>query len=229
VVRDLIISDIVAGVIGYLVGSIPFGYIIGRARGVDIREHGSGNIGATNAGRVLGRKWFFIVFALDFLKGCVPVVLGWVFLTLVRDKTLLDINPASVGDVMLAAGIGALLGHVFPIYLGFRGGKAVATGLGVLAGLNPLAAVIAFGVFLLLLVLVRYMAVASMAGAIAAPLAYLIAEGGATWHAPYTAHFIAFIGAALFIIIRHGSNIRRLAAGTETRIILFGGKRDKGK
>jgi len=218
---NLIISDAVAGLLGYMAGSIPFGYLVGKAKGIDIREHGSGNIGATNMGRVLGRRFFFLVFALDFLKGCVPVLLGWLFLTIVTEYDFAGIARADVGDVMLAAGIGALVGHMYPIYLGFKGGKAVATGLGVLAGLSLPAAALALGVFLVLLFIWRYVSLASILAAVAAPAAYVIAEGRDTWHAPYTAHFIAFIVAALFIIIKHRTNIMRLMKGTETRVTIF--------
>src|SRR5947209_7857227 len=117
----------------YLVGAIPFGYLIGRARGVDIFEHGSGNIGATNVGRVLGRRFGILVFLLDFAKGALPVLMA----ARLCGLTELEV-PAQSLEV--TAGLAAFLGHLFPVYLRFRGGKGVATGAGVVAMLLPVPA-----------------------------------------------------------------------------------------
>src|SRR5262245_54563182 len=125
--------------LSYLVGAIPFGYLIARSRGVDIFHAGSGNIGATNVGRVLGRRFGILVFVLDFLKGAVPVALmSW--------------WQGSRDGAAVAAGLAAFVGHMFPIYLGFRGGKGVATGTGVVAVLLPGPAVGAVLVWVTVLV-----------------------------------------------------------------------------
>src|SRR5437870_3812335 len=121
----------------YLVGAIPFGYLIARARGVDIFHAGSGNIGATNVGRVLGRRFGLVVFALDFAKGAVPVALSGLLPAEAHDALGLP-NALRVGVALCS-----LLGHLFPVYLGFRGGKGVATGAGTVAVLVPGPAVLA--------------------------------------------------------------------------------------
>src|SRR5262245_17535552 len=144
----------------YLVGSVPFGLVAGLLKGVDIRQHGSKNIGATNAGRVLSRPWFFIVLTLDALKvaGC---ALAGHFLA------------ANAGaDLALAAGVGAIVGHFFSVYLGFKGGKGVAAGLGVVLvlahppqALVPYPAFVALCAFALVLLATRWMSAASIAAA----------------------------------------------------------------
>ena len=142
----------------YLIGALPFGYLIARARGVDILREGSGNIGATNVGRVLGRKFGALVFALDFAKGALPAAAG---------RALAGATPLSPDELGVAAGLAAFLGHLFPVYLGFRGGKGVATGAGVVAVLVPGPAVGAVLVWLATLGAARYVSLASVAAALA--------------------------------------------------------------
>ena len=211
-------SVVFAAVVGYLMGSIPFGYLIGRANGVDLREHGSGNIGATNASRVLGRKFFYIVFLLDFAKGCAPVLLAYLFSELARTHQLGDV---ALGDIMLSAAVGACVGHVFPLYLRFKGGKAVATGLGVLTALLPLAGLMCLGVFVLVLLVSRYVSLASITASLAAPGAFLLEYSDDVTNAPILGRFILVTVLVAMIIVRHRSNIRRLIEGTESRIKLF--------
>src|SRR4051812_26224322 len=142
----------------YLVGAIPAGYLVARARGVDILQQGSGNIGATNVGRVLGLWWGILVFLLDFAKGAGPVLAaGW----------LLE-QPAVLWPHTLAvvAGIAAFLGHLFPIYLGFRGGKGVATGAGVIAVLVWEIALLVVAGWAVVLFATRYMSLASLTAAL---------------------------------------------------------------
>src|SRR6476646_3090635 len=128
---------LLALVIAYLVGAIPFGWLIARSRGIDIFHAGSGNIGATNVGRVLGRKFGLLVFALDFAKGAGPVLVAGILPADVRDAFELP-DALRVG-----AALAAFLGHLFPVYLGFRGGKGVATGAGVVLVLTPVPALAA--------------------------------------------------------------------------------------
>src|SRR5437870_2133365 len=137
----------------YLIGSIPFGFLVARAKGVDIFHAGSGNIGATNVGRVMGQKWGLIVFALDVLKGALPTA-GILVLI------------ASI-DWAVAAGLAAILGHLFPIYLRFRGGKGVATGFGAVAVLLPFSAAIALLSWLIVVSWTRYVSLASIMAALA--------------------------------------------------------------
>src|SRR5215475_5384529 len=142
--------------LSYLVGAIPFGYLVARGRGVDILKQGSGNIGATNVGRVLGRPFGVLVFALDFAKGAVPVVLARNFAGDYADSSWLEVG----------AGLAAFLGHLFPVYLGFRGGKGVATGAGVVAVLVPLPFLAALVAWILVLAGWRYVSLASVSAAV---------------------------------------------------------------
>lgn len=195
----------IALVVGaYLLGSIPSSYLLVRNReGVDIREHGSGNAGATNVLRVSGPGLAVLTLLLDIAKGAAPVVLG----------KMLEMPGPAIG----MAGVAAVLGHVFPVYLGFRGGKGVATAAGVMLVLDPLAAVAGIVVFVILVLVTRYVALGSMGSVAAFPvLAYLLGLAG--WTEPPAVWFLlnaAFI--ALLIIVRHQSNIVRIRAGTELK------------
>src|SRR3954466_10974522 len=121
---NTVVLLLLTALVSYLIGSIPFGYLIARMRGVDIFGAGGGNIGATNVGRVLGRKFGLLVFALDFLKGAVPTLAARLW-------------EGRAGELSVAVGLAAVLGHMFPVYLRLRGGKGVATGFGVVAVLLP--------------------------------------------------------------------------------------------
>src|SRR5439155_15374616 len=149
---------LMAAMAGYLIGAIPFGYLVARSRGVDIFQHGSGNIGATNVGRILGRRFGILVFLLDFAKGAVPAGLG------LAVAHWLGIEPPAV--VGVAGGLAAFLGHLFPIYLGFRGGKGVATGAGVVVVLLPVPAAAAVLTWILFIAAFRYVSLASLAAAL---------------------------------------------------------------
>ncbi|MGK0184570.1 MAG: glycerol-3-phosphate acyltransferase PlsY [Verrucomicrobiales bacterium] len=192
------ISEITALVASYVFGATPFGYLAGRLRGMDIRQHGSGNIGATNAFRVLGKPTGIVVFVLDFLKGLLPV--------LITCKVFPDAPLAPV-----LAGVGTILGHNFTFWLGFRGGKGIATSAGVLLALLPIAMLIGLGVWLSLFFATRYVAVASIGAAFAIPIVTAIRDRE---NLPLLIFSIA-IGA--LAIVRHRPNIQRLMAGTENR------------
>jgi glycerol-3-phosphate acyltransferase PlsY len=192
-------------IVSYLVGAIPVGYLIVRwLRGEDIREHGSGVIGATNVLRVLGRGWFVVVMLLDAAKGYVPAMVTWYIF--------------GTHDMQVAAGIAAVLGHDFPVYIGFRGGRGVATSFGVYAALAlPLAVgMVAVGIFIVLAL--RYMSVMSMVTVPGGAIVLLLL---AVFHVDddftYTKTiFGAF--ATFFVILTHIPNIRRLIRGTEPKI-----------
>lgn len=212
----------------FLAGSVPFGLLIARARGIDLRAHGSGNIGATNVGRVLGPRWFVVVFLLDFLKGFGPVLLGgWLLGTLGR----MDAAPGDSAS-WLGVALAAVLGHVFCPWLKFKGGKGVATGAGVLVGVFPaltVPAIAGFLVFLAALRLSRYMSLASMIAASSVPLfvAAWFHAAHAGWvplrtespvEVRHMLPFLAFAGAvAALVVWAHRGNIARLRAGTEPR------------
>jgi acyl phosphate:glycerol-3-phosphate acyltransferase len=189
----------VAGfVIAYLIGSVPFGVILTRLAGAgDVRRIGSGNIGATNVLRT-GRKGLALAtLAFDMLKGALPAWLAYRYL-----------GP----DMAVVAGLGAVLGHCFPVWLKFRGGKGVATAGGVVLALTPIVAAIAIGIFVLVVLATRYVSLASMLGAIAAaPGAYLLG---------YVQAAELYLLLALIIVLKHAGNIRRLARGTESRLDL---------
>ena len=194
---------------GYLLGSIPFGFLVGKARGIDIRQHGSGNIGATNVVRTLGRNWGVFVFILDVLKGVVAVQLA---------ERVLGIDLAPPGTLHLSkellgiiAGMACILGHNYPAWLGFKGGKGVATSAGVLIGLMPLAAVIGLGVWGSAFYISRYVSLASILAAVSLPVIVFALERRAN------ELFWFSLVISTLAILRHRANIQRLLAGTEHR------------
>lgn len=202
-----------AGPLGaYLIGSIPFGLILCKVfKGVDIRESGSKNIGATNAGRVCGWPFFVVTFLLDFGKG-----FGAVFLPLAIAEWVGCVMAIYLPFFGVLYGVAAILGHTFPVYVGFKGGKAVATSFGVFVALAPWAALTALAVWVVLFAVFRYVSLASMAAAVAAPVAYAVQyRAGLEGHLPVLCFAIAV---ALLVIIRHRANIGRLLAGTENRV-----------
>jgi len=200
----------------YLLGSIPFGLLIGLARGVDIREHGSKNIGATNAGRVLGRKWGYLVLILDVLKGFVP--------TLAASFVLVQQPVDSVMLVQwILVGPAAVLGHTLPIYLRFRGGKGVATTVGVALGIFPYYTV-AMVAALVLYAVVRFgtglVSAGSLTIAVAFPVAFFVYLGVDSDMAMREFWPLAVVSVllGLLIIVRHRSNIARLMRGQEMKL-----------
>jgi len=192
---------------GYLVGSIPFAYLAGKAHGVDLRQHGSGNLGATNAIRVLGKRTGGLVYVADTLKGFLPVSL----LPSHLDTT----RPAMWA---IAIGVAAILGHVKPVFLmGQGGGKGVATTGGVFFGLAWLPALIAFFSFLAALALTKRVSIGSLTAAVVLPIGVAIQRGATD---PLSLICAAI---ALFVIWLHRGNIRRIIDGTEPR---FGQKKE---
>jgi len=200
----------------YLLGSIPFGLIIAAAHGKDLRSIGSGNIGATNVARALGRKWAYFCFVLDVLKGAAPMLFAR-FLTEVANPT-----PGLV-SLWLVVGCAAILGHIFPIYLKFKGGKGVATSFGVALGLWPyytICAAIAIAIWAAVVLIWRYISLASMTAAIAFPIALILAIisiPGWTLDNLWPL-LIAAIAIPVMVIVRHRENIKRLIAGTESKV-----------
>ena len=205
-------------VVAYLCGSIPFALLLGKWRGVDVRMIGSGNVGATNLGRALGRKWGVLCFVLDMLKGLVPVAAAGLALGYFGRWDL----PASDLWRWLAVAIMPVLGHMFPVWLGFRGGKGVSTGRGVVLGVFPLltlAGLAAGVVWFIALKLWRMMSLASMIGAWTMPLCVLLL----TQLKPQTRAGLAplltvTITMAALVTIRHRANIVRIVAGKESKL-----------
>jgi acyl-phosphate glycerol 3-phosphate acyltransferase len=192
----------------YLVGAVPFGVLVARWRGVDLLHHGSGNIGATNVGRLLGRRFGILVFLLDFAKGALPVLVA------TRWPPAADVTPDMLG---VAAGVAAFLGHLFPVYLRFRGGKGVATGAGIVTVLMPGPALAALAAWALLVTATRYVSLASLAAA-ALLCGLRLSLTPHPW-APEQRVVSGFCLAAVALVFaRHRGNIRRLFQGTENRL-----------
>lgn len=199
--------------LAYLLGSVPFGFLAARLfRGVDIRTVGSGNIGATNAARVLGWRYFPFIFLLDLSKGLVPVLVM---------RALLDGAAATArwqpSPFVILAGIAAILGHVFPVFLKFKGGKAVATSTGVFITVAPLATFVAFAVWVTLFLIFRYVSLASICAAVTLPLVVTLHRLPTAFGSGLFLTVFCWIG-CIFVVFLHRSNIRRLLSGTENRV-----------
>ncbi len=201
----------------YLVGGIPFGFLIGRMRGVDVRTVGSKNIGATNVFRTVGKGWGLLAFACDFLKGLVPVLLVRRF------------GPAGEFPWLpLAVGVMCVVGHMLTPYMKFKGGKGVATAFGMLVALVPQLVGVAFALFALVFALSHYISLGSCTAAafLAAGVWFRWLGCAGTDDLPQAVLVTAM---ALFVIWKHRSNIARLASGTENKIYLLRGKKgEKG-
>lgn len=195
-------------VLGYLIGALPFGLVVGRlAGGIDLREHGSGRIGATNALRTVGLAGAVVTFLLDVAKGAVAVLLvSWLYLA----------GPAgSPAWVAAAAGIAAVAGHIRSVFIGFRGGRGVATFAGTMLVTAPWAVAIVLPLGAAVIWQSRFVSLGSVTGVLLAPVVtvVLVALGQATWAAVALA-----LGGALLVTVAHGDNIARLRAGTERRL-----------
>lgn len=189
----------------YLMGSLPTGYLVAQAKGVDLRTVGSGNIGATNAFRVLGPAAGLVVLAVDGLKGFAACF--WLSALVAQ---WLQMPPGAINTLRIVAAMGAVLGHNFSCWLNFRGGKGVATSAGAYFALAPVAAAIALAAWILILALSRYVSLASIVAAVVLPTAVWLTQG-------FTLGLITTV-LGLMAIWRHRSNIVRLLNGTERRL-----------
>ena len=202
-------------VAAYLLGSVPFAFLIAWAHGKDLRTVGSGNIGATNLARAVGRKWGYICFGLDVLKGLTPMVIVGAVIGVPE-------NPGFL-SLWLLVGLAAILGHVFPVYLRFKGGKGVATSFGVALGLWPyftVSAVIALAVWVAVVLIWHYVSLASICAAVSFPIALALGILAVpNWHSTNLwPLLIAAVVIPILVIVRHRENIHRLAAGTESKV-----------
>jgi acyl phosphate:glycerol-3-phosphate acyltransferase len=203
-------------IFAYLLGAVPFGFMIARAHGMDLRKIGSGNIGATNTGRVLGKKWGIICLILDSLKGLIPMLIT---------KTQLD-SPLSTAQLWLwlAVGCSAVIGHIFPVYLKFKGGKGVATSLGMVLGLYPyytIAGIAAFIVWAVAVLIWRYVSLASITASLIFPVVLIIEiicvkswELSTLWPL-----IIIAIVMSILVVVRHVENIKRMLEGSEVKVL----------
>ena len=214
-------------VFSYLLGAIPFGLLLGLAKGVDVRQHGSKNIGSANVGRTLGRKWGVLTFFLDALKGFVPTfIAGFVLKTIAEPEV-----PSHLAWAWLAVGIAAVAGHMWSPFLKFKGGKGVATGFGALMAIFPiftLPAIVALAIWALCVRLTRFIGFSSCVAAVSIPLLLIFVDGicrhfglfvqpkqSVTW--PMWPYVTVGIMLAVMVVWRHRSNIARMLNGTEPK------------
>ncbi len=210
------IAILAGGVVAaYLLGAVPFALVLGKAASkTDVRTVGSGNVGATNLARVAGWRWGGICLALDFLKGFVPAFVGW------QVGELLHAEPDKV--YAITWGLAAIAGHIFPVYLRFKGGKGVATSFGVVAAVSPIATGAGLVVWIVTLAITRYVSLGSILGASAYAIAAVVLNRDRLGAGVLVTCFAILI--PLVIIPTHRANIRRLLAGKENKI----GRRHKG-
>jgi acyl phosphate:glycerol-3-phosphate acyltransferase len=206
----MVLLYLIVVTISYLLGSIPFGYLLVRVfRGEDIRQTGSGNIGATNVARSGAKGLGIATLVLDALKGALAVgIASYIANYEVRSGAYPTLIP---NQLMAIAALAAVLGHVFPVWLRFKGGKGVATALGVFCVLFPKAVLVALAVFILVVVITRYVSLGSILGAITFPVAAYFLQGS-DWLS-----LVLASGVSLVIVLKHHQNIQRLLAGTESR------------
>lgn len=188
--------EAVVAILSYLLGSIPAGYIVGRRAGLDIRKSGSGNIGATNVARVAGKGRGLVTLVADSAKGFVPAIIA----------QQLSFSHTAVAVIAAAA----FLGHLYPVFLKFQGGKGVATAFGVLLAVAPMATLVTLGVFTILIFASRTVSLSSIGAALAAPMALWLLSYPLAW-------IVMSASFAAMIILRHRANIQRLLAGTEPK------------
>lgn len=210
-------NELMIIILAYLIGSIPTAVWVGsRFFGIDIRDYGSGNAGATNVYRVLGSRWGSLVMLVDMLKGILAVQLAWLL-------------PAYVGqeipfqNLQTILGMTAVLGHIFPIWAEFKGGKGVATVLGMVLGISPITAVSCVGVFAIVLYLTRFVSLSSILASIAFPIFILV-----IFNVDNPLYRVFAIAVALLVVLTHQKNIGRLLRGEETKIPILKG-RDRRK
>ncbi len=205
--------NILALVFAYLIGSVPTSVWLGKYyHGIDIREHGSGNAGATNTFRIFGKKLGITVLIIDIIKGWIAVKL---FYVLYESGQSVD----ELFNLKIRLGICALLGHVFPIYVGFKGGKGVATLLGIILALNHEAALMSIGVFLIVFLITRYVSLSSILAGLFFPVVVMVISKTSQ---PAMVVFALMISVA--VVITHQKNIERLLSNKESRVKLFSKK-----
>ncbi|RAJ87815.1 glycerol-3-phosphate acyltransferase PlsY [Chitinophaga dinghuensis] len=207
----------------YLIGSVPTAVWVSKGVfGMDIREYGSGNAGATNTFRVLGPKAGTFVMIVDMLKGVLAVRLAYLLPQYQDIEHLSQLVKTQLVNFQIALGLAAVLGHIFPIWAGFRGGKGIATLFGLVLGIQPLVALCCVGVFLMILFLTRYVSLSSIIASIAFPVLILY-----IFNEPELYYRIFAIAVALLVVLTHQKNIGRLLKGNESKVPLFKNRKEK--
>jgi len=199
-------------VAAYLIGAIPTAVWVGQSfYGIDVRQHGSGNAGATNTFRVLGKKPGAFVMLVDILK-------GWAATSLASFLVMLEvISPENLVLFKIVMGILAVIGHIFPVYVGFKGGKGVATLMGMVLAIQPMAALICLGIFIVVLLISKYVSLGSMMAAVAFPLLLLLPR----FHPDEPLLIVFGFILSLLVILTHKKNINRLIQGQESKIYIL--------
>lgn len=203
-------NELLLIILAYLIGSIPTSLIVSRSQfNIDIRDYGSGNAGATNTFRVLGSRWGTFVMIMDMLKGLIAVKLALLLPYYIE-------NEFERTNFQIGLGLAAVLGHIFPIWAEFRGGKGVATLFGIIIAISPWTALSCIGVFLLVLYLTRFVSLSSILASLAFPVFILI-----VFNVDNIAYRIFAIAVALLVIMTHQKNIGRLLSGSESKVPIF--------
>jgi glycerol-3-phosphate acyltransferase PlsY len=203
-------NELILIILAYLIGSIPTSLIVSRSQfNIDIRDYGSGNAGATNTFRVLGSRWGTFVMIMDMLKGLIAVKLALLLPYYIE-------NEFERTNFQIGLGLAAVLGHIFPIWAEFRGGKGVATLFGLIIAISPWTALSCIGVFLLVLYLTRFVSLSSILASLAFPVFILI-----VFNVDNIAYRIFAIAVALLVILTHQKNIGRLLSGSESKVPIF--------
>ena len=203
-------NELLVIVLAYLIGSIPTSVWVSKGFfQIDIRDYGSGNAGATNTYRILGPRWGTLVMMVDMLKGIAAVKLAFLL------PHYID-NPIQLVNLQIGLGLAAVLGHIFPVWAEFRGGKGVATLFGMVLGIQPNVALCCVGVFLLVLFLTRYISLSSILASIAFPVFILV-----IFNEPEHLYRIFAIAVALMVLLTHQKNIGRLFKGSESKVLIL--------
>ncbi len=212
-------NEVFLVLVAYLIGSIPTALIIGKSVfGIDIRDYGSGNMGATNSFRVMGPKYGTLILILDLLKGLLAVGMFY-FLPYYLN------NEYERTNFMIALGLAAVVGHIFPVFAEFKGGKGVATLLGMMIGVQPTVAICCISVFIIVLYLTRYVSLSSILGAVMLPVSVLW-----IWNEHELSYRVFALAVAILVIVTHQKNISKLIKGNENRVpILKNRDRKKNK
>jgi glycerol-3-phosphate acyltransferase PlsY len=210
-------NEVILLILSYLIGSIPTSVWVSKMiHNIDIRDYGSGNAGATNTFRVLGAKWGSFVMIVDMLKGLIAVQLAYLL-------PIYGLDDFQRTNFQIGLGLVAVIGHIFPIWAEFRGGKGVATLLGLIIGISPLTALGCVGVFLIVLFLTRFVSLSSILASLAFPIFILV-----VFNVNNNNYRIFAIAVSLLVILSHQKNISRLIKGCESKVPIFK-NRDKGK